>query len=394
MHIIISRGGKIVKIIKSAHDFDEINASFFLKETTFSLWGAANIGQRFLTLFEDKLNICHVYDGDIAKVGQNVGAFVVESPEEIKYDKSNIIVVTCSFFEQIAPQMEKIGYKKNIDLFNYEEFEKIYWLYQHNFLRSTRIDISLTEKCTLKCEKCNMFMPYFKNPKDQSAEAVKADIDSYFEIVDWVKYVNLLGGEPFIYPYLTEVLEYLGEAYRNRIERIVLFTNGMIIPNENILAVMKKYNVFVQFSDYTKVISYNKKLEEFNNILDEYGIDNYTMQSDIWGDFGFPDNPNNIINDEEATSFFDKCNPPFRGLWNNRVYFCHLEASAVRAGLFEDKKNDYIVLNKKEADIKKKFLEFDFGHLRDGHLEFCKVCRGCGCVNDLFVPAALQKKIT
>lgn len=381
-----------MKVICEAHDFDKINESFFAEDTTFSIWGAANIGRRFLTLFGDKVNIQHVYDKDMSKKGQCIGSFAIESPEKIKYAENNILVVTCSFFEQIAPEMEKLGYIKNKTLFNYEEFEKIYWLYQHNFLRSTRIDISLTEKCTLKCEKCNMFMPHFKDPKDQSPEAVKADIDSYFEIVDWVKYVNLLGGEPFIYPYLEEILEYLGEGYGSRIERIVLFTNGMVIPNETILELIKRYNVYVQFSDYTKVVPYRKKFEEFQKVLDKYGIQYYTMQTDVWGDFGFPDNPNSIEDDEQAISFFDRCNPPFRGLWNNRVYFCHLESSAVRAGLYPDRANDYFVLDKKTPDAKKRFMEFDFGHTSNGYLDFCKVCRGCGCVNDLFVPAALQKK--
>lgn len=377
-------------MLNEKYQLNEVAKKIWDKETKYSIWGAANIGSHFLSFFAHELRVSHVYDGNPEKVGMKVEDYLVEDTSKIQYEEETIFVVTCSFYDEIRPILEKKGYIHKKTLFSYEDFEKVYWVYKYNYLRSTRIDISLTERCTLKCKKCNMFMPYFKAPTDQPFLQVKEDIDSYFRVVDFVKYFNLLGGEPFIYPWLKEVLKYLGEGYRHRIERIVLFSNGMIIPDEAVLQVMKKYNVYVQLSDYTKVIPYGEKFREFHKIMDQYGINHYTMQTDVWGDFGFPDNPNTERDKKKLGAMFERCCPPFRGIWQKKVYFCHLETSAVRAELFEDNENDYFDLNQKTGEIKKSFLEFDMGYIKKGYLEFCKVCRGCGCVNNLTVPVAEQ----
>ena len=79
----------------------------------------------------------------------------------------------------------------------------------------------------------------------------------------------------------------------------------------------------------------------------------YIEKISTWGDFGFPENPNNI-SEKDCISFFELCKAPFRGLYISRVYFCHLETSAIRAGLYEDNENDYFDLNQKDRDVIRK----------------------------------------
>lgn len=369
------------------HEFDML----FEKDTEYRLWGMAELGHQFIERFKNQLKIVQVVDIDTDKQGKYVENLLIQKPDELIYNENSVVVVTCSFYDENRPFIEEKGYTPFVNLFYYEDFYIIYGVYQNNYLKSKRVDISLTEKCTLRCEKCNMFMPYFENPKNQLLQDVLSDIDAYFSVVDEVREVNLLGGEPFLYPEVKPVVDYIEENYINRIGKLVFFTNGMIVPSDEVCESLKKCNAQMRISDYTFVIPYEKKLQEFCRKMDNYEIENFVIKYETWGDFGFPDNCNDL-EESKMLDFFNNCRAPFRGLWSKKVYFCHLETSAVRAGIYEDNKNDFFDMSKEQGDDRKKlFVEFDYGYHHDGYVSFCKKCRGCDCVNPLIVPAAQQK---
>lgn len=371
------------------HEFDNTAKILCDSNTKYYLWGTANIGHNLFELCGSKINIVGVVDSNINRQGTSFYEFVIQSPEILESKKNYIVIVATSAYEEVKKELIKKGFGENVDFFDYFVFLQIYQMYKNNKLYSRRLDISLTERCTLKCKKCNMFMPYFKNPTDLNKKEILRDIDNYFNIVDYLESFNLLGGEPFLYKELDEIIHYVGEKYRKRIEHFKIFTNGTIMPNDELLKLFKLYDMEIQISDYTDVVPYNKKMEEIIKKLTEQQIKNYILKSSEWGDFGFPENPNQI-EDHNLIAYFEACKAPFRGLYKNRVYFCHLETSAIRAGMFEDFENDYFDLEQNDVDVKKKFLEFDFGFSEEGAIQFCKKCRGCYPLNKLFVPAAEQ----
>lgn len=374
------------------NEFYDLYQLLIDKDKEFILWGAANIGKEIYEEYCEKINIVKIVDKNPSRCDKQIGNCTVESSDELEINNNIIIVITTSAYEEVSRELNKKGYKRNINYIDYFMFVKVYELYKNNFLISGRLDISMTEKCTLKCEKCNMFMPYFKNPKDYNFDCIKKDIDSYFEIVDYVRDVNLLGGEPFLYPEFKQVIEYIGDKYIDRIRRIEIFTNATLRPSKDLLEVIKRYNIIVQISDYTNRIDYSSRLQEVINLFKEYDINYYILKSEVWGDFGFPENPNNLIGENELIPFFDRCKAPFRGLYRQKVYFCHLETSAIRAGLFEDEENDYFDLRNVASNTKRLFMEFDEGFSDKGYITFCEKCRGCACVNNLTVKSALQMK--
>ena len=91
-----------------------------------------------------------------------------------------------------------------------------------------RTDILLTEKCTLNCTFCNMYMPHYKNPKHKNINKIKEDIDILFKNVDYISTLHLVGGEPFLYPNHKEVFEHIGKNYRDKIDNILITTNGTL----------------------------------------------------------------------------------------------------------------------------------------------------------------------
>ena len=165
----------------------------------------------------------------------------------------------------------------------------------------------------------------------------------------------------------------------------------MIVPSEELCECMKKNKVQVQISDYTTVVPYSERLQSFCSKMDEHEIQYKIVRFESWGDFGFPENCNDLPEDK-LVPFFDSCHAPFRGLWKKRVYFCHLETIAIRAELYKDNEKDYFSVKEGcKPGTKRLFAEFDQGFHEDGFVSFCQKCRGCDCVNSLTVPAAQQK---
>ena len=80
-----------------------------------------------------------------------------------------------------------------------------------------------------------MLMSYYCNPQDRKLDEIKRDLDAFFEWVDTVEDMNLLGGEPLLYPELVEVLQYIQNNYRDKIVDIYMFTNGMCNLSEELL---------------------------------------------------------------------------------------------------------------------------------------------------------------
>ena len=371
------------------HELDEIAKVLCSERTRYYLWGTANIAKNMLEICGQEICIIGAVDANEGRWGQQLGEFIVQSPDVLKPEDGYIVLVTTSSYSQVKQELAHKGFTENINFFDYFVFHQIYQQYRHNRLYSRRIDISLTERCTLKCRKCNMFMPYFKNPSDLALDDVQKQVDLYFDLIDYVESLNLLGGEPFLYGSLAEVIVYIGENYRGKLEHFKIFTNGMILPDERLIEAFLKYDVEIQISDYTCTVPYQKRLEQLRLLLETKGVRHYTEKNAEWGDFGFPEKPNEVA-DKDLVDFFENCKAPFRGLYKGRVYYCHLETSAVRAGLYGDNENDYFDLNEDDENTKRKFLEFDFGYSRDGAVSFCKVCRGCYPQNKATVPCAEQ----
>ena len=86
-------------------------------------------------------------------------------------------------------------------------------------------NIMLTYRCNLKCPYC--FANEFVNKKntDISLENFEKALD--FIATDGSGRVGLIGGEPLIHDKFKDIIEKL--IYDNRFERIVIYTNGLLI---------------------------------------------------------------------------------------------------------------------------------------------------------------------
>ena len=100
-----------MKWTNPAHEYDAIVEKLLNAETTYRLWGAAQLGIEFCTRFSDELNVVQIVDGDCKKHGKHLANIEVEAPDKLVYDEKSVVVVTCSYYEENRPIIEKIGYK-------------------------------------------------------------------------------------------------------------------------------------------------------------------------------------------------------------------------------------------------------------------------------------------
>jgi len=285
------------------------------------------------------------------------------------------IIATDEFYNEFRKKLLEKNFIEDIDFCKYRKFAAIVPYKLDKKTHIWRVDILLTEKCTLNCTFCNMFMPHYKNPKHKNLEIIKQDLKSFFSSVDFVSTFHLVGGEPLLYPHVKDVIDFIGINFRDKIDNLLLTTNGTLLPKNETFEKMSEHGVLIGISDYTNGINYKRKLNQVIDKLKDYKIPYFVRKDIYWTDFG--DLRVRIEDDARKNiAHFDKCTAPYRGLDNNKFYYCHLNTSAVLSKIFDDHENDFIRLNDIQNN-KEELIKFDLGYTNLGYITFCKNCNGC-----------------
>lgn len=293
-------------------------------------------------------------------------------------------------YEATMNLFSNYGFEENRQFFQGEVFSQVYDVYVNDYLSIDRVEIFVTSKCSLQCEKCIAYIPYFTKPEHEPIEMLKADADLLFSKVDCVRKYKILGGEAFLYPNIIEYVDYVFEKYRNRIGSIRVGTNGTISPSKELLEMLKRNRVIVDISDYMLTLGKRSKLQEVISLCKDNGVEvEVKRTSEQWLDMGFQNNKPLNRNEDQLQKQFHKCAFYCRDFLNGKFWFCCSNFAAVRAGLFNEDKNDY--LNFRRELSKKEILEYEIGYSSLGHTTFCEVCRGCSDeVNPFHVKVAKQ----
>jgi organic radical activating enzyme len=300
------------------------------------------------------------------------------------FDKQGNVIITTDEFRkdyQIYLDEHKIKhtwYKNIASIWPYEYLNKV-----HIF----QSDVLVTEKCNLNCSHCNMFIPHFEMPKHRELDSMINDIDSYFNIVDYVSVFHLVGGEPFLHPQIENVIQHILSNYIDKIDKFIITTNGSIAPKPSTIELLKSSNVILSVSNYSdKLQKLKTKVEKVIGIYKSNGIRHYVRNEIEWYDFGDLRIKKNLPTDK-LIKHFDSCTAPFRGLNDGKFYYCHLNTGAVLTKLFPSDKNDYVEIDKIS---KEDLLKFDLGYTDLGYITFCDNCNGCN--TGIKIPVSYEKQ--
>jgi organic radical activating enzyme len=297
--------------------------------------------------------------------------------------QGNVIVTTDEFRKDYQMYLDEhkikhTWYKNIASIWPYEYLNKV-----HIF----QSDVLVTERCNLNCSHCNMFIPHFEMPKHRELDSMINDIDSYFNIVDYVSVFHLVGGEPFLHPQIQDVIQHILSNYIHKIDKFIITTNGSIAPKPSTIELLKSSNVILSVSNYSdKLEKLKTKVEKVIDIYKTNGIKHYVRNEIEWYDFGDLRVKNNLPTDK-LIKHFDSCTAPFRGLNDGKFYYCHLNTGAVLTKLFPLDKNDYVEIDKVS---KEDLLKFDLGYTDLGYITFCDNCNGCN--TGIKIPVSYEKQ--
>ncbi len=213
-----------------------------------------------------------------------------------------------------------------------------------------RIVVELTPVCTLRCEKCNNLMPYYKHPVHIPVEDVIRDIDRLLGFVDGIITLELIGGEPFCFPRIKDVLEKVIGS--EKILEVELTTNGTLIPSDDVIGCLRNNKVTIRVSRY-EGINYRRNICE---TLFKNGIRYESCREMQWIDSGRP--TKRIRSKEENQKVYMDCGVSYicKTLYKGRIYACARAASLYDLGICKDEQG-YVNLYDSE-NVKEHIRDF------------------------------------
>lgn len=380
-----------MKWTNKGHEYDEIAKVILDESPEYYIWGAAISGRACYKFFKKEINIVGFIDSNPQKQGKKIGDVEIYNPSVLdNRGKNSRVLVASVHSEAIFQSLKKKNFSKDVDCFFKDDFMSIYMLYKYNKLYTMTLFYTVTTRCPLRCKHCMALIPYHEQQADVPVEKIVRELDKYFTIVDHVNVMNVNGGDVFIHKDLDNLLEQLGSRYhKTKINQFTVFTNGIFIPSDTTLKLLKKYDMFVRFTDYSKTTNL-QRAEELVALLKEYKIQYDFAELPFWTAHGYPQKDNGLYTEEEWVELFNTCKRCCVNLTDNKVSYCITSFKAAEVGHCPLPKGDYIDLDEYTPMKKKELLEFITGYTERGYLEFCKSCNGTMNTKEMIVPVAEQ----
>lgn len=385
-----------MKWVNPGHEFDEIGKKFEGVEEII-VYGAGEYGTRLGTLLNGiKAPFIYVDDYKSSKdIVHQVRVISSKNLDEEMCDKKCIIVLALGEVNSgvILKQLELRGYKYGEDIFDWRSFISFYiYIYSvYNLNKCFMLDCAAVGvyKCSLRCKHCCESVPYMKNKTDRPFSEIKPDIDALFAKIDYIQEFGLACGDLFLYNELEEFISYVMEHYSEQIGNCCILVNGMVIPRKSILETIKKYNLHVSISNYTSLKGWSERHDELVKVLRENKIEVVDVPMETWVDMGWAEKKFH----QDAEALFDACGIRCSIVLDGKLYYC-AHALLARKALHEDLDDSSESLNllDKDADDKKKVLEYLLGYQKNGYLQMCHFCNGDSNINYRIISSAEQIK--
>ena len=242
------------------HEFDTVFDNI-AKKKSFFLFGAGDRGIHFARYFGKELSVEGFIDNSKQKQGKTVEGYACLAPDELKLRGDQGIIITLDQFSMGGPmeQLNQMGYEEGRDYFKFDDFLSIYYVYKYNKVYFSTISFLPSTVCNLNCRHCLNFNPFAKQFYQRALEDLKSDVDLFFKWVDFVMVFHLSGGEPFLYKQTPYIIEYIMSKYSNHIGTFRIVTNGTVIPTDDVLEIISKYDIEIKIDDYFKTVLERKR---------------------------------------------------------------------------------------------------------------------------------------
>jgi len=373
------------------------------------VFGTGNLGTLALhSLKQKNIKLVCFVDNNFSNWDKQFKDFNVISPEKLKSEYKDYPVLVCSLnFKYIKRQLKSLGIQNVYDCdflfsnFNLQDAETTWSidrckvqldLYNYSItsfrdktkLSILSLDLVLTEKCSLKCKDCSNLMQYYAKPIDEDFSQLISALDKFMNTVDYAYEIRLIGGEPFMYKRIDEVLQKI-LSYKN-CGNIIVYTNGTIVPKGDKLKTFKNDKIYFKISNYGSI---SRNVEKLEKTLSENKIHFITERITRWQDCAKIEKFDRPI--EVTKQIFGNCcvNEALT-LLHGKLYLCPFAAHAENLHAIPKSPEDSMDLLKPESKeiLKNKIKKLVF---EKEYLEACKSCNGRD-PNVASVDAAIQTK--
>lgn len=239
------------------------------------------------------------------------------------------------------------------------------------FLRS--IDFIITERCSLRCRDCSNLMQYYESPADCDLRMLLQTMEAFLAVIDEVMDFRIIGGDAFMnrqWPIIVERLR--NEA---KVKRIVLYTNGTIVPDDGSLEALVDNRALVIMTDYGAL---SGNLMKLKCKLERLGIAYHILTVDEWLDCaGIM--PHGRTADENRHIYKTCCAKNMLTLSDGKLFRCPYAANAARLAAVPDCPTDYVDLFREQFDstgINETRSKVRNYVLHKDYLESCDFCSG------------------
>jgi len=349
-------------------------------------------------------------DNNINKIKNTLfGLNIIHTPRLKEQYNDARILISSADIKDVLDQLKVLGYTKwypatgllkDFDVYQYKfsspndfvEYAVNTGLLCHDsylnpdklFMRS--VDIVITERCSLKCRDCSNLMQYYQKPDNCSNEEIQRTIDAFCGVMDEVNEFRVIGGEPFMNKDFDLIIKRL--INEPKVKRIVIYTNGTIIPSEEKLGCLKDKKVLLIITDYGKL---SRKLSDLTDYLKKNSITYFAPKARGWTDCSKIVKHNRTVEGQKEI-FRNCCAKNSATLLSGKLYRCPFAANADRLKAVPDCESDHIDLFAEASDkiditaLKKKIRDY---LLTKEYLETCDYCNGRS-FNDSEIQPAIQ----
>ena len=328
---------------------------------------------------------------DRKAIGGAIGGLKVIRPEQVaNYRDAVFIIASADAYLEIKSFLQKCGCKNiydmrslldaPLDVSNLSNRAKDTYDNRQNYFDAvnqsdesaiyfSRLQFVVSERCSLRCKNCSHLMQYYKQPQNVDLDMYKPAFDRFLDVVDKIAELRIMGGEPFMNQDVYKLIEWY---YSNpKIQRISIYTNGTIIPNEKNLKVLSERRIRLHISDY----GCNKaRIDKVKYKLDEYEIPYFLRQYESWQETG---NLKKRGYDEEKlrqnfSSCFERNSYTFL---HGKLYHCPRSAHGMNFGAIpweEDDCVDFASTGMSREDLRSAVIQL----CERGFLRSCDYCDG------------------
>ena len=263
------------------------------------------------------------------------------------------------------------------------------------FIRS--LDLVITERCSMKCKDCSNLMQYFQNPVNYEAGQLLQNVKDLLNLIGFIPEIRIIGGEPFMNRNACNIIQEL--IAEKRIHRIVVYTNGTIVPKkEDFIKIVNEKVVFM-ITDYSscglnaesdltgRLVNNKKNTDKLEVLCLNHNLKYRRHPPENWTEAA------NIRNywrtDDENQQIYDRCCcKNLYTLSEGEFHKCPFSAQMARLGK-NNFINDFVTIT--GSDLKDEVSEIAKLIKRNKFLQICGFCPGRS-LSDPQIEPAIQIK--